>query len=289
MLEIDAKLVSRLIRSQFPQWASLEVVPVEPGGWDNRTFHLGPDMSVRLPSETVYEPQVEKEHRWLPWLAARLPLPIPGPMGLGEPGEGYPLRWSVYGWLAGQPAKRDQVPDLCAFAYDLAGFLNALHTIDAADGPAAGEHNFYRGGSLTVYDDETRQAIRHLSRRIDDVAALAIWEQALSSSWTRPPVWVHGDVATGNLLADKGRLSAVIDFGSMGVGDPACDQVIAWTFFQSKSRKVFRSAIGLDEATWSRARGWALWKALITVVEDERKDQIKLLWARRTLEELLVG
>jgi aminoglycoside phosphotransferase (APT) family kinase protein len=265
MIEIDATLVKQLIRTQFPQWAGLRVAPVENGGWDNRTFRLGDSMSVRLPSASRYVAQVEKEHRWLPELRPHLPLPIPIPLGLGVPGVGYPWPWSICGWLNGTPAHAAHIHDLTLFAADLAHFLLALRGIDACDGPLAGTRNFHRGGSLTVYDTETRQSIGALADLIDVATVTEV--MALETSWQLPPVWIHGDVAETNLLITAGRLSAVIDFGNAGIGDPSCDLVIAWTFLDPPSRKQFRSAVALDPATWRRARGWAIWKALITLVQ----------------------
>ncbi|HEV2504310.1 MAG TPA: aminoglycoside phosphotransferase family protein [Mesorhizobium sp.] len=264
-VEIDATLVRRLIDTQFPQWAHLPIRKVEPGGWDNRTFLLGEAMSVRLPSAAGYAAQVAREQHWLPRLAPHLPLPIPAPLALGEPDEGYPWPWSVYGWLEGETATDRRIGDLDEFAVDLAGFLTALHRIDATDGPAAGPQNYFRGGSLTVYDDQTREALRLLDGRIDTKTARALWEEALATQWTHAPVWVHGDIAWGNLLVKDGKLSAVIDFGSSAVGDPACDLAIAWTLFHNGSRLAFRRALPLDTGTWARGRAWTLWKAMITV------------------------
>ncbi|MES0036801.1 phosphotransferase [Mesorhizobium sp. M0046] len=174
-MPIDAALVRRLIAAQFPEWADLPVEPVEPGGWDNRTFRLGDRMSVRLPSAAAYVAQVEKEHRWLPRLAPHLPLPIPVPLAKGAPGEGYPWPWSVYRWLGGRPAAGELIADLTEFARSLAGFLVALYRIDAVGGPPAGQHNFHRGGRLSVYDAETRAALSALGGRIDKAAAEAVW------------------------------------------------------------------------------------------------------------------
>jgi aminoglycoside phosphotransferase (APT) family kinase protein len=267
MIEIDAKLVKQLLRAQFPQWAELAVAPIEDGGWDNRTFRLGDSMSVRLPSAPAYVAQVEKEQRWLPVLGPQLPLPIPVAVGLGRPGENYPWPWSIYSWLDGEPAHRAHVDNLDGFAADLAGFLVALRGIDASGGPAAGAHNFHRGGSLAIYDSETRRAIEALAGEIDVPAVTEVWDAALQTTWQGPPVWVHGDVAAGNLLVEGDRLKAVIDFGSAGIGDPSCDLVIAWTFLDKAARGVFRAAVALDEATWQRARGWAIWKAMITLLQ----------------------
>ncbi|MDQ1572039.1 MAG: hypothetical protein QOF79_2713 [Actinomycetota bacterium] len=260
---IDSGLVTRLIASQFPQWANLPVKSVENDGWDNRTFHLGDDMSVRLPSGNGYVLQVEKEQYWLPILAPHLPLPIPVPLAMGRPSELFPRPWSVYRWLEGEVASVAQIADLTEFAVSLAQFLVALRKVDATDGPLPGQHNFFRGAPLAVYDDETRRALVALEGMIDTKVAADVWDIALASRWDRPPVWFQGDVSVGNLLVADGRLSAVIDFGTSGIGDPACDLVIAWTLFDGESRKAFRDAIGLDDATWARGRGWAIWKAMI--------------------------
>ena len=264
---ITPELVRCLLEIQFPQWAHLPVAPVELDGWDNTTYRLGDSMSVRLPSADPYVVQVDKEHRWLPILASELPLAIPQPLDRGAPGCGYPRPWSIYRWLEGRHATIDRIPDLTEFASALAQFLAALQSIDPTDGPPAGEHSFFRGGALSTYDTETRATIDELGNRIDAQAATGLWEAALSTTWASPPVWVHGDVAPANLLLVDGRLKAVIDFGCAAVGDPACDTVIAWTFLSGPSRKAFRAHLSLDEGTWARGRGWALWKALTTNLE----------------------
>jgi aminoglycoside phosphotransferase (APT) family kinase protein len=284
--DIDTDLVRRLVDKQFPQWRHLPVSPVASGGWDNRTFHLGEEMTVRLPSAAGYSAQVEKEHRWLPKLAPLLPLPIPVPLAMGEPAQGYPWHWSVYSWIEGETARTADIADIRQFAIDLADFLIALRQIDPTGGPAAGEHNFFRGGSLSVYDNQTRDALKALEGQIDTGAANAVWQAALAASWHGPPVWFHGDVASGNLLVENGRLSAVIDFGTSGVGDSSCDLAIAWTFFEGESRQAFRAAIDLDEATWARGRGWTLWKALITVSGHDA-NQAEAGRFRRVIDELL--
>jgi aminoglycoside phosphotransferase (APT) family kinase protein len=286
-VRIDASLVRRLIATQFPQWAHLPIRPVELGGWDNRTFHLGEEMTVRLPSAAAYSLQVEKEHRWLPRLAPNLPLPIPVPLAMGQPADGYPWHWSVYRWLDGEIATIEGIADLQQFARDLAHFLVTLYRIDPASGPPPGPHNFFRGGPLTVYDGETRQAIAALEGTIDTDAATAVWEEALAATWRGSPVWVHGDVAAGNLLVEKGRLSAVIDFGTSGVGDPACDLAIAWTLLAGESRETFRAALPLDDATWARGRGWTLWKGLITLAALPGTNADAVTASRRILDEVL--
>lgn len=266
-VQIDEALVGRLVASQFPQWASLPVRAVARSGWDNRTFHLGEQMLLRLPSAARYAGQVEKEHTWLPRLAPSLPLAIPTPLAMGAPAEDYPWKWSIYRWLDGESVDSTRPEDLDGIATALAEFLRSLHRIDATGGPAAGAENFYRGGSLAVYDAETRKAIGALKGRVDVDAVTKLWDAALAIKWQQAPVWVHGDISAGNLLVRQGHLSAVIDFGQLGVGDPACDLAIAWTLFDGESRKAFKSLLPLDEATWTRGRAWALWKALIVAAE----------------------
>jgi aminoglycoside phosphotransferase (APT) family kinase protein len=264
-VKITADLVSALIHQQFPQWSGYAITPIEPGGWDNRTFRLGRDMLVRLPSNVRYVAQVEKEQRWLPVLAPMLPMPIPFPVAMGRPSIDYPWPWSVYRWLDGEPSTSGNIVGVERFAQDLANFLHALYLIDATEGPAAGEHNFFRGGPVATYDREVRNAVSALGGRLDTVTVIAVWDAALASRWEMPCVWVHGDVAPSNLLVRDGRLAAVIDFGTSGVGDPACDLTIAWTLFSGAGREAFRQVIAMDDATWARARGWALWKALILI------------------------
>ena len=262
-VEVTEGLVRRLVESQFPQWRNLPIRPVAQSGWDNRTFHLGEEMLVRLPSAGRYAAAVEREHVWLPRLAPHLPLSIPAPLALGAPGEGYPYPWSVRGWLAGETALAAPPSDLMSFAADLAAFLNAFHAISAEGGPAAGKDSFFRGASLATYDAQTREAVGKLAGQIDSSAVLLLWDAALSAPFTGPPVWVHGDLVDANILVRSDRLSAVIDFGQLCVGDPACDLAIAWTVFQGESRRAFRHALPLDAGTWARGRGWALWKAVI--------------------------
>jgi aminoglycoside phosphotransferase (APT) family kinase protein len=286
-INIDAALVRRLLAAQFPHWADLPITPAVPQGWDNRTFHLGAHMSVRLPSAEGYVLQVEKEHRWLPKLAPQLPLPIPAPLAKGVPGAGYPFPWSVYRWIEGETASIERIADLTQFATALAQFLAALQRIDSAGGPPPGPHNFYRGAPLTVYDAETRQALAALDGVIDTDAARALWEAALQATWHGAPVWFQGDVAVGNLLVKNGKLHAVIDFGTSGVGDPACDTVIAWTLFEGQSRAAFRAGLPVDRATWMRGRGWALWKSLITLAEYRSTDLVKATEARQVVDVLL--
>lgn len=284
---IDAALVKRLLAGQFPHWADLPVRPVKVEGWDNRTYHLGDEMTVRLPTAQAYTPAIAKEDCWLPILAPSLPVAVPVPLATGMPAEGYPYRWSIRAWLDGETASHERIADLTTFAMDVAEFILALQRIDATGGPTAGAHSFYRGAPPVHYDDETRRALRALDGRIDTTGASTVWNAALEAAWSGPPVWFHGDIAAGNLLVRDGRLVAVIDFGTSGVGDPACDLVIAWTMFAGASRDAFRNTVGQDAAMWARARGWALWKALIGIADDIDTNERAAAGNRRLIDEIL--
>ena len=262
-MEITAQIVRNLIDAQFPQWSGLEIRPVQPGGHDNRTFRLGGAMTVRLPCGPAYAAQVEKEAKWLPVLAKGLSLPIPSPIAMGAPTGEYPFPWSVNRYIEGETVRDVKNPDADGLARDLSAFLKELQGIGTAGAPAAGPHNFFRGASPAVYSGEVEAALQRHRDSLPAERLRDVWERAAAASWNRPPVWVHGDVAPGNLLIRDGSLCGVIDFGIMGIGDPACDYAMAWSFFDRGGRSLFLQ--GLDGGTVCRARGWALWKALITL------------------------
>lgn len=284
---VGVELVRRLVADQFPQWAGLPVRPVTSGGWDNWTFHLGPELSVRLPSAAPYALAVEKEHRWLPVLAPRLPLPIPTPLAKGEPTADYPHPWSVYSWLDGEPASADRVADPVRFARALADFLAALQAVDPTGGPRPGLHNWFRGGTLRTYDRETQEALAALDGQVDVDLAGQVWNCALQARWDGTERWFHGDFARGNLLTVDGELASVIDFGTCGVGDPACDLVVAWTLLTDEGRQAFRGRLSVDPATWARGRGWALWKSLITCARALDDDPDLVVAEKRVLARIL--
>lgn len=284
---IDETLVRCLIATQIPQWKHFSVYPVPHGGWDNKTFRLGEHMLVRLPSAADYAVQVEKEHRWLPILAPLLPLEIPVPLILGVANESYPCKWSIYRWLDGETVTSLSRIDLNKLVVSLAKFLIALQHVDPTGGPLPGPRNFYRGGSLKVYDAETRQAIIALKGRIDTDIVTEIWETACATSWHRSPVWVHGDIAAGNLLMHEGELNAVIDFGQLAIGDPACDLVIAWTLLKDESRELFRNIVEVDAETWDRGRAWALWKALIIAAGTAQTNAFEARAAWHIINEII--
>ncbi|MDQ0574239.1 aminoglycoside phosphotransferase family protein [Agromyces albus] len=286
---IDVELVTALVADQFPQWSHLPITQVLPGGWDNRTFRLGDELSVRLPSTEGYVLQVEKEQRWLPILAPQLRVPVPEPVGIGQASERFPFPWSVYRWLPGHAASADLIAHDATFAADLGDFLDELQRADASGGPLPGAHNFSRGDSPAVYDAQTRQAIEALGDTIDAALVGEVWDAALSTRWQAEPVWFHGDVSEGNLLVDGRRLAAVIDFGTSGIGDPACDLVIGLTTFRGEAREAFREHRRLDADTWARARGWAIWKALIVAagMAGSHSPETEARKARRTIDAVI--
>jgi aminoglycoside phosphotransferase (APT) family kinase protein len=265
-VEIDAALVAGLVAAQFPEWAELPIEPVHPRGTDNALYRLGDRMVARLPRHEPTVRTLEHERRWLPRLAPFLPLAVPAPLAEGSPGEGYPFPWSIYSWLEGGPATDAPIVDLAQAAADLAGFIVALQRVDPAGGPTPGAHNAFRGASLARRDRLTRAAIAALAGRIEADQVTAAWEAALrAADWDRPSVWIHGDLDARNLLVQDGRLSGVVDFGCVGVGDPATDVMVAWKVFSGESRERFRAALSVDEMTWERSKGWALSQAVMAL------------------------
>jgi len=284
----DVILVKRLVATQFPQWADLPIVSVPSAGTDNALYRLGGDMAVRLPRIPEATGQVDKELRCLPRLAPHLPLTIPVPIARGTPGEGYPWDWAIYPWLEGENATIERISDPGQMAADLAQFLIALQQIDPTGGPAPGPHNSFRGAPLALRDESTRAAIATLRDMFDSATLTRAWEVALRApAWSGPPVWMHGDLQSGNLLAQQGRLSAVIDFGCLGVGDPACDLMVAWNLFTAEARAVFRVASTADAATWARGRGWALSVGLIALPYYRKTNPVLADISRHAIQEVL--
>ncbi|MEV6149560.1 aminoglycoside phosphotransferase family protein [Nonomuraea sp. NPDC052129] len=262
-IETDVALVRRLLAGQFPRWAELPIAPVDSYGTDHDIYRLGDHLVARLPRIGWATKQAAKEAEWLPRLAPHLPLALPVQLAMGRPAEGYPYDWSVYEWLPGANAN-GTIDDLDQAAVDLAAFVTALHQVTTAGAPPRSPHS--RGGPLAESDASVRQAIAQLGDRIDGDATLRSWQESLDApAWDSPEVWLHGDLLPGNLLVVDGRLSAVIDFGGLNVGDPACDLQPAWNVFAGDSRRRFRRELGVDDASWVRGRGWALAQAVIAL------------------------
>lgn len=259
-IETYVGLVRRLVAAQFPQLSDLSIEPVESYGTDHDIYRLGDQLAIRLPRIEWATNQAAKEAAWLPRLAPHLPLEVPVQMAMGHPADGYPFDWSIYEWLPGENAN-GTIEDLDEAAVDLAAFITALRQIDTTGAPP--RRQGARGSPLAELDEEVRRAIDRLGGRIDGNAALHSWEESLNApAWNDPEVWVHGDLLPGNLLVIDGRLSAVIDWGGLNVGDPACDLQPAWNVFEGGSRRRFRDEIAVDDASWLRGRGWALAQAV---------------------------
>jgi aminoglycoside phosphotransferase (APT) family kinase protein len=288
-LDIDVPLVRRLLAEQFPQWAELPIRSVRSAGSDNALYRLADDMVVRLPrrsGRTV--DSLDKEFEWLPRLAPLLPLAVPLPLAKGVPGNGYPCAWTVYRWLEGETATSERLRDPRQAAIDLAEFLSALQRIDPQGGPLPGEHNFFRGVPLTDRDAAVRSAIAALHGEMDVARVTAAWEAALRApGWNGPPVWIHGDFTDGNLLVRDGRFSGVIDWGGLALADPACDLMVAWSFLTADARAIFRNALGVDDATWARGRGWALSVALIALPYYWTTNPVRVAYSWHRIGEVL--
>lgn len=286
---IDAALVRRLFARQFPQWAGLTLQRLAPAGSDHVIYRLGRELAVRLPRHRGAIGQAAKEARWLPRLAPHLPLAVPEPVAVGEPDLGYPWPWSVSRWLPGETAAVEVLAASREAAGALAEFLSALQHITPANLPAVGAEEL-RGEPLADRDSATRDAIAALDGVFDAAEMTRVWEAALAApGWQRPAVWFHGDFHTGNLLTVDGRLSAVIDFGELGVGDPACDLTIAFTLMRAETRMIFRDALGVDEATWTRGRGWALATGLNAYTSHAAVSPRVAAQTIRQINETLIG
>ncbi|HZE31370.1 MAG TPA: aminoglycoside phosphotransferase family protein [Actinoallomurus sp.] len=287
MHPIDDELVRRLIAGQFSQWAGLAVERWPSGGTVNAMYRLGDDMAVRLPLVQGGAEDVAMEQEWLPRLAPRLPTRIPEVLGAGEPAQGYPWPWSVYRWLAGEHPEAGALSEPVLLAKDLAAFVASMRSVTLPAAPKA-----HRGGPVASLDAETRAAIKELrgipQEDVDCDAVAAVWEEALRApGWDGPPVWLHADLMPGNLLVDGGRLASMIDFGCMGLGDPACDLFPAWNLLPRDARKVFRDALAVDDATWVRGRGRTLSQALIALPYYRRTNPAMAHNARHVIRAVL--
>lgn len=277
--------VQKLIAKQFPQYGTLAIKPFHIQGNDHHTFHLGKNLLIRMPSASGYALHVLREHTWLPFLKKHLLITIPHPRHLEEPSADFPWHFSITELIEGDSLDICKVRDdeKVELARDLAGFLKSLHKVPTHGAPSSSPHNYHRGGALKIYDQELREAVQKLNTIFNINDILRYWEKALQSTWDKNPVWVHGDLAPGNLLIEHGKLKAVIDFGCMAVGDPACDLAMAWTFFDTPSRTTFQEKMNLDQRTWQRAGGWALWKACIELTKPNSLSSLKTLKNRQII------
>jgi aminoglycoside phosphotransferase (APT) family kinase protein len=257
---VDEALAARLVDAQHPDLAG--EVRLVANGWDNAMFRLGDRLAVRMPRRREAVGLMWNEQRWLPGLAPRLPVAVPAPVRNGRPAPelGYDVPWSIVPWFDGASGLVFDAETRGVAVNGLAGFVAELGAIPApADAPA----NAYRGVPLEHRDVDVRARLAR--GRIPEASGLArVWDRALAASaWSGPPVWLHGDLHPHNLLlGPSGALVAVVDFGDITAGDPATDLATAWLTFDDRARRVFRAELearrGVDEATWDRARGWAL-------------------------------
>ncbi|WP_439679079.1 aminoglycoside phosphotransferase family protein [Embleya sp. MST-111070] len=289
MHPVDGDLVWRLVAGQFPRWAGLPVERFPSGGTVNAMYRLGADMVVRLPLVRGGVADVTLEREWLPRLAGLLPTAVPEVLGAGEPADGYPWPWSVYRWLAGENPEPGALRAPARLAEDLAGFVATMRGVRLPGAPKA-----HRGGPLAALDASTRSAIEELraipAEGVDCDAAIAVWEDGLRADVGRdePPVWLHADLMPGNLLVDgAGRLTAVIDFGCVGLGDPACDLFPAWNLLPAGARRTFRDALGVDDATWLRGRARTLSQAVIALPYYRETNRAMTTSARHVLAAVL--
>ena len=287
-LDCDIGGVRRLLAHQCPQWAHLSLTPIHSDGTDNTLFHLGEELCVRLPKREDALPQIEKELTWLPKFQD-LPLEIPEPVFVGEASPEFPARWGVFRWIDGNVLDAAPSLDQIAVAGQLAAFLQTLQLQWTAGAPEAGAHNHYRGVPLAYRDPLTRTAITNLADLFDTAVLNRLWDQYLDAPvYDGSPVWVHGDIHARNLIARSGALAGVIDFGLMGVGDPAVDVMVAWTLFDVEARTAFRTALDVDDAMWQRSKGWALSWAVIALDYYRHRDNAYLVdLSTRTLKTLL--
>jgi aminoglycoside phosphotransferase (APT) family kinase protein len=279
-LETDVGLVRRLLAAQFPHWALLPIEPVESAGTVNALYRLGDDLVVRLPRTARWSVgALDREALWLPRLAPLLPVSIPVPLAKGAPADGYPREWGIYPWLEGEnPREGDD-----ALAAGLAAFVEALHGVDLPGVPPAS-----RGSSLARWDEAARRGLAALAGVIDTDAAAAAWDAALAApEWPGPAVWIHGDLMPANLLVVDGALTGVIDWEISGRGDPACDLMVAWNLLSAAGRARFRAELGIDDATWERGRGWALWTGLAALPYYKETNPVLAENARYRLGQVL--
>ena len=280
-------LVRHLIASRFPEWRDLPVSVVPSAGTANDLFALGDEMVIRLPATESAHRAIEKEQIWLPRLEQHISLALPTPVAVAGPGDGFDFAWAVYRWLPGEDGWARPIGDLASAAMDLANFITELRAVDTTGGPAPGKHNSWRGVPLEHLDDRVREAIRECGARIDMPVVTALWELALAQPGASEPTWVHGDIQPGNWLSTGDRISAIIDWGLLGVGDPAVDLLPAWNLLDRNTRGQFRRALGVDDATWIRGQGWAVFQSVMALPYYWETNPVMVAMARRQLTQLL--
>ena len=286
-VDVRAHTVADLVATQFPSWAHLPVRAVPSHGTVNALFRLGSGLVLRFPlcpaPATRAELTAEQDH--LRRIAPHVAVEVPSPVAIGEPGAGYPGPWSVYRWIEGSTADTSDVQDSDLFTADLAEFVLALHAVDT-DGRRW--NGTGRGGPLAEADADVRLALE-ASRALVDVDAIdRIWTSSRDvPRGPEPDVWIHADLMPGNLIVRDERLAAVIDFGAVGIGDPAVDLLPAWTVFTSRTRAQFREALRVGDQQWARGRGWAIVQAAIALPYYVDSNPMMAVIAKRTLSAII--
>ncbi|MGW0232153.1 aminoglycoside phosphotransferase family protein [Actinopolymorpha singaporensis] len=288
--DTDTPLVRSLVAAQFPRWAALPLEPVDSSGLANAIYRLGTDLSVRLPLRPSITDEVQREQEKLATLAPFLPVAIPSVEAIGSPTDAFPGKWSVHRWLAGTHPSPEALVDPRGLATDLAAFVDAFRRIDLTDRPPAYPGERRTRAPMVSMDSPTRKAIGELDGLIDTRAALASWEESLAAPYDGREVWVHSDLTPSNLLVSaEGRLTAVLDFETCGVGDPACDLFPVWNLLPANLRDEFCAALDVDDATWLRGRGRALSQALIVLADHKDTNPAISNYARRVIREVLAA
>jgi aminoglycoside phosphotransferase (APT) family kinase protein len=292
--EVVEELAQSLIDSQFPAWSHLPLKKIDSAGTDNSIYRLGKELALRFPVSVSAAEQVAKEHRWLPKLSS-FAAAIPIVVGAGRPTNEYPFPWSVMNWIEGKDAASTIISDWLTMADDLGQFVRKFRGQNTSGAPVAGKHNGFRGTALVNLDQVARNAMNALEDTFDKACLLKIWEQALGvEPWAGSPVWIHGDIHAANIIVRNDGIAGIIDFGLMGIGDPACDLALGWSLLPPRAREIFRTAANVDEPTWQRGKGWGLYigvialsyyrdrnptlsgiaeKAIRAVIEDSRSEQ----------------
>ena len=281
---INISIVQHLLETQFPRWADLPIFLLSAGGTENVLYRLGEHLVMRLPRITDAVAPLEKDTKWLSVLAPHLPLEIPQQLAVGQPCAQYPFAWGVYQWLEGTDVQAKPLLNFDQLALDLAGFILALQKIKI---PASAPLS--RGLPLYFEDAAVRQSMALLPAEFQPEILEQIWTKAVAAPlWNGKPVWSHGDLHGANLLGQNGKLSAVIDFGGLGVGDPVFDYASAWQVLDVSSRAIFREALQLDEVTWLRACGKALRSAALAYPYYLRTNSVLTGIARYSIQQILL-
>lgn len=282
--EVDTspELVKDLLLGQFPEWASDPIQIMQPEGTDNAMYRLGNNKLIRLPRTKGSSLNIEKEMTWLPKLEPSLPIPIPKIIGTGFPDKDYPFHWLICEWLDGLNPNQEGMLDEHMAAKDLGAFVKAMQHINPVNGPSC-----RRGKPLNTCDEEVKKSIPLLKELYDEKLISELWEFTSNVPlWEHDPVWIHGDLHSGNLLAKEKKIVGVVDWGLAGVGDPACDMMVAWTLLGQEGRKIFRSIVQPDDDTWHRGRGWALFLGIVGYPYYRITNPIFASIAKRALDQV---